>query len=147
MNAMHEKEQEKLQSILALGWAVLLILFLGIVLSQLMQAAIADDFIRFAQHPAQKGWEVSCIFIGGYGLMSVLTKMLEYVWFRWLNAALLAVVTISMLHHHVQHMMEGMIYGLTALIDLAHHAIGILMTIQAIRWARAGSKTGCLNIT
>ncbi|MES2948750.1 MAG: hypothetical protein V4858_09430 [Pseudomonadota bacterium] len=129
-------QSSSLQSTLALGWLVLLVLFLAIVLSQLMQAAIDDDFTRFSQHPGRNGWMSSSVLILVYGLMPLLTRLLDRRWFRWLNVVLLAAATAAMMKHQAQHMLEGMTYGLNGLVDVAHHAVGVVLVFLAIRWAR-----------
>ncbi len=131
-----QAQQEKLQSIVALGWVVLLVLFLAIVLLPLVQAAIIDDFTRFALHPTQQEWGGICTFIFAYALMPMLTRLFNRIWFRWLNVALLVFVTVFMARHQVQHMMEGVRYGFFGLIDVAHHVVGLLLVFLAIRWAR-----------
>ncbi len=137
LNQKKRSRSGNLQSTLAFGWLVLLVLFLAIVLSQLMQAAINDDFTRFAQHPGQSGWVTSSILIFVYGMMALLTRLLDHRWFRWLNVILLAAVTAAMMKHQVQHMLEGMTYGLTGLVDMAHHIVGVVLVVLAVRWARS----------
>jgi hypothetical protein len=135
---MQIEQQKNLQHSIALGWIALAIISVMISLSSLMQAAMNTDFSDFAFHPAPRGWAVICVLFSVTMLMGVFTRIYSAVWFRWLNATLLALVTLFMLAHHLGHMAEGKVYGLFGAVDVAHHVIGFLMSFLAVRWARGG---------
>ncbi len=136
-----DKPLQAIQIKLALAWLTLALLLMMLFVSMLVKAGIQTDFSEFAHHPGPEGWGALCVQFVAYLAMAVLTLNSDAPWLRWLNAALLAVATLFMLAHQLGHLREGMVYGLTGLIDVAHHVLGALAAAQALRWARHGRST------
>jgi hypothetical protein len=128
------------QRIVAQGWTTLLAVVTLMGISQVYQAAIVNNFSEFAHHPGSRGWGVISVAASTYALMAVLTQIFQAVWFRWVNASLLMVVTLYMMAHQLQHSLNGTVYGLTGAIDFTHHLVGIGMSYWAVRWARSGAR-------
>jgi hypothetical protein len=131
-----DKSLQPIQIKLALAWLTLALVLMMLFVSMLVKAGIQTDFSEFAHHPGPEGWAALCVQFVAYLAMAALTVNSGAAWVRWLNAALLAVATLFMLAHQVGHLREGMAYGLTAVIDGAHHGLGALAAWQALRWAR-----------
>jgi hypothetical protein len=131
-----DKPLQPIQIKLALAWLTLALLLMMLFVSMLVKAGIQTDFSEFAHHPGPEGWAALCVQFVAYLAMAALTVNSDAAWVRWLNAALLAVATLFMLAHQVGHLREGMVYGLTVVIDGAHHVLGALAAWQALRWAR-----------
>ena len=131
-----DKPLQSIQIKLALAWLTLALLLMMLFVSMLVKAGIQTDFSEFAHHPGPEGWAALCVQFVAYLAMAALTLNSDAPWVRWLNAALLAVATLFMLAHQLGHLREGMVYGLTGLIDVAHHLLGALAAAQALRWAR-----------
>jgi hypothetical protein len=134
-----DKPLQPIQTRLALAWAMLALVLVMIFVSMLVKAGIQTDFSEFAHHPGPEGWGALCIQFVAYLAMAALTVNTAAGWVRWLNAALLTVATLFMLGHQVGHVREGMVYGLTGIIDGAHHVLGAVASWQALRWARSRS--------
>jgi hypothetical protein len=128
---------QMIQVKLAFSWLALATVLLMLFVSMLVKAGIQTDFSEFAHHPGPEGWGALCVQFVLYIAMAALTMNSDAAWVRWLNAALLAVATLFMLAHQVGHVREGMAYGLTAVIDGAHHVLGAVAALQALRWARS----------
>lgn len=132
---MHTKEyQQQKQMIVASGWMVLLVLKLVLLVSQLLQAAIGNDFSALAQQPGPQGLIGISVMLCVHAQMSVLTRLIGKTWFRWLNVGLLALVTLFMLAHQQQSPGESQA---ATIISVAHHVIGVIITVQAVLWARS----------
>ena len=136
-----DKPLQPIQIKLALAWLTLALLLMMLFVSMLVKAGIQTDFSEFAHHPGPEGWGALCVQFVAYLAMAALTLNSDAPWVRWLNAALLAVATLFMLAHQLGHLREGMVYGLTGVIDGAHHVLGALAAWQAARWARHGRTT------
>jgi hypothetical protein len=136
-----DKPLHAIQIKLALAWLTLALLLMMLFVSMLVKAGIQTDFSEFAHHPGPEGWGALCVQFVAYLGMAALTLNSGAPWVRWLNAALLAVATLFMGAHQLGHLREGMVYGLTGLIDVAHHLLGALAAWQAVRWARHGRTT------
>ena len=134
-----DKPLQPIQTKLALAWLTLAMVLVMIFVSMLIKAGIQTDFSEFAHHPGPEGWGAMCIQFGAYLAMAALTVNIDAPWVRWLNAALLTVATLFMLGHQIGHVREGMVYGLTGIIDGAHHVLGAVASLQALRWARSRS--------
>lgn len=134
-----DKPLQPIQAQLAMAWVSLALVLVMIFVSMLVKAGIQTDFSEFAHHPGPEGWGALCIQFVAYLAMAAVTVNNDAGWVRWLNAALLAVATLFMLGHQVGHMREGMVYGLTGIIDGAHHVLGAVASLQALRWARSRS--------
>ena len=124
---------------IAFGWTALAVVLMMIFVSMLVRAGIQTDFSELAPHPGPEGWGALCVQFTLYLAMAALTFSSSAAWVRWLNVLLLSGVTLFMLAHQIGHLREGMAYGLTGSIDVAHHLLGTLTAWHAIRWARAGS--------
>ena len=131
-----DKPLQSIQIKLALAWLTLALLLMMLFVSMLVKAGIQTDFSEFAHHPGPEGWGALCVQFVLYLAMAALAIHSDAAWVRWLNAVLLAVATLFMLAHQVGHVREGMAYGLTGVIDGAHHVLGAVATLQAWRWAR-----------
>lgn len=131
-----DKPLQPIQIKLAQAWLTLGLLLMMLFVSMLVKAGIQTDFGEFAHHPGPEGWAALCAQFVAYLVMAALTVNSDAPWVRWLNAALLAVATLFMLAHQVGHLREGMVYGLTGILDGAHHVLGGLAAWQALRWAR-----------
>lgn len=134
-----DKPLQPIQTKLALAWLTLAMVLVMIFVSMLIKAGIQTDFSEFAHHPGPEGWGAMCIQFVAYLAMAALTVNIDAPWVRWLNAALLTVATLFMLGHQIGHVREGMVYGLTGIIDGAHHVLGAVASLQALRWARGRS--------
>lgn len=130
---------QPIQTKLALAWLTLAMVLVMIFVSMLIKAGIQTDFSEFAHHPGPEGWGAMCIQFVAYLAMAALTVNIDAPWVRWLNAALLTLATLFMLGHQIGHVREGMVYGLTGIIDGAHHVLGAVASWQAMRWARSRS--------
>lgn len=131
-----DKPLQPIQIKLALAWLTLALLLMMLFVSMLVKAGIQTDFSEFAHHPGPEGWAALCVQFVAYLAMATLTLNSDAAWVRWLNAVLLATATLFMLAHQLGHLREGMAYGLTGVIDGAHHGLGALAAWQALRWAR-----------
>jgi hypothetical protein len=134
-----DKPLQPIQTKLALAWLTLAMVLVMIFVSMLIKAGIQTDFSEFAHHPGPEGWGAMCIQFVAYLAMAALTVNIDAPWVRWLNAGLLTVATLFMLGHQIGHVREGMVYGLTGIIDGAHHVLGAVASLQALRWARSRS--------
>lgn len=130
-------ENRDMQYKLAAGWFVLAIVLLMILMSFVMKAGINTDFSDFVHHPGPEGWAFLCWQLSSYVLLGVGVLYVDAAVFRWFNVLTFGAATLFMLAHQVGHMREGMVYGLTGVLDVVHHVVGALMTWQAWHWARA----------
>jgi hypothetical protein len=138
---MDTKQQERaLQVNVAIGWIALALALMMIIISAIVKAAIETDFSQFVHHPGTQGWALFCGQFFVYVVLGVAASQHAAGWFRWVNAGLLAMVTLFMVLHQIGHMREGWVYGWTALVDATHHVVGLLATLQAIRWARLAAQ-------
>ena len=137
---MNHSTLPAIQVRVAFGWLTLATVLLMIFVSMLVKAGIQTDFSEFARHPGPEGWGALCVQFVLYLAMAALALHNDAAWVRWLNAVLLAVATLFMLAHQVGHVRAGMVYGLTGVIDGAHHVLGALATLQAWRWARGARQ-------
>jgi hypothetical protein len=144
---MNNRTLPAVQVRLAFGWLMLATVLLMIFVSMLVKAGIQTDFSEFAHHPGPEGWSALCVQFVLYLAMATLVIHSDAAWVRWLNAVLLAVATLFMLAHQVGHVREGMAYGLTGVIDGAHHVLGALATLQAWRWARGSGGRVAARLT
>ena len=134
---MHTKQSiQRKQMVIAGGWIVLLLLKLVLLVAQLLLAAINNDFSALAVQPGAQGIIGISVMLCVHAQMSVLTSLIERTWFRWLNAALLTLVTLFMIMHQQQSSAASPV---VSIVSIAHHVIGIILTVQAVLWAR-GAK-------
>jgi hypothetical protein len=132
---MHTKEyQQQKQMIVASGWMVLLVLKLVLLVSQLLHAAIVNDFSPLATQPGPQGLIGISVMLCVHAQMSVLTRLIGRTWFRWVNVALLALVTLFIIVHQQQSAGES---PAATIISVVHHVIGVIVTMQAVLWARS----------
>ncbi len=133
------KEQEY-QNFLSAGWLALLGISVMIGLSELVTALIRSSLILLASPLGQQRWGMFCIVISIYALMSVLVRLVNHIWFRWVNVALFAFAIIFGIVHQIIHLMNGTFNSNSAIVDIAHHVVGIIVLIQAVRWARSSGS-------
>ena len=138
---MNDKPLHATQLRVAFTWLALAVVLLMIFVSLLMKAGIRTDFSEFAHHPGPEGWGALCVQFTLYLALAALTLNSDAAWVRWLNAVLLSLATLFMLAHQVGHVREGMAYGLSGVIDGAHHVLGAVGALQAWRWARSAHRT------
>ena len=143
---MNNPSLQPIQVRVAFSWLMLATVLLMIFVSMLVKAGIQTDFSEFAHHPGPEGWGALCVQFVLYLAMAALAMHSDAAWVRWLNAVLLAVATLFMLAHQVGHVREGMVYGLTGVIDGAHHVLGALATWQAWRWARGARGRAAVRL-
>jgi hypothetical protein len=136
---MNERERH-LQTTVAQGWLVLAGLILTLMVSDLMQGAIKADFTEFAHHPGPEEWGAVCVYLSVYFVLSVSTRLVGAVWYRWASALFLALITFGTASHTVEHMLAGdKVYGIYAVVDAAHAVVGVALTVVAVLWARSKS--------
>lgn len=127
-----------LPPILSQGWTVCMFLFLMMSVTQLVLAAGRNDWAEFATHPGPRAWAVLSVVVTLYAAMSMLVHLVRAGWFRWLNVALAAAATLNMMAHHLHHTLSRSgAAGWFQVFDFAHHAVGVCMTVLAVRWALA----------
>jgi len=128
------------QAVLSQGWSAWTLLLLLMIALILERGGVAG--------PAGTGSMALTIFtlLGAMQVfMSVLLRVFDSNWFRWVNAGCVALITLAFAAHHVaQH--TGLVLngvcgasaeGVFHVVEAAHHVLGILMCVLAVRWARA----------
>ena len=143
---MNQNPTVQFRSVISQGWTAWTLLLL------LMIAVMAErgGFAEFTVPPGSVvlGWFVMLCTM--QVVMSVLVRALDSPWFRWTNAGLAALTTLLIGAHHLHSTFGGATSGICGpaaqgvihIIDTAHHGIGLLMCVFAVRWARqTGSAT------
>ncbi|SFU36687.1 hypothetical protein [Pseudoduganella namucuonensis] len=124
------------QAAVAQCWTTQLLLLLGVLVLGFLQAAIKDDFSIFLHDPGDAGWNAIIILISFYAVMSVLVRVYDGTWFRWLNVPLLLTTLLFPVRHQTKHIMEGQMPNQAVALEVLIVLIAILGTVLAVRWAR-----------
>ena len=137
---MTERERY-LQATVSQGWLVLAGLILTLMVSDLMQGAIKADFAEFAHHPGPEEWAAVCVYLSVYFVLSVSTRLVSAIWYRWANAAFFGLMTFGTARHTVEHILDGdKVYGIYGVVDVAHAVVGVVLTVVAVVWARSKTR-------
>ena len=128
--------QAKRQAAVAQCWTTQLLLLLGVLVLSFLQAAIKDDFSIFLYEPGEAGWNASINLISFYAAMSVLARVYDSTWFRWLNVPLLLSTLVFPVRHQTKHIMDGQMPNQAVALEVLIVLIAILGAVLAVRWAR-----------
>jgi hypothetical protein len=130
-----------LQSVLSQGWTARMLLLLVMV-------ALISERSGFSEFSVPPG-PVALGFLSALGtlyvLMSFFVRLLQAAWFRWLNAGASILTTVGIMVHHLHSnfgdvAMNGICgtgtHGMFDLVEAAHHVVGVVMSVLAVRWVR-----------
>ena len=134
-------EEFSLRTSVSTAWLCWLLIVLTMGVVDLVQSAVIVDFTKFDKDPGQEGLNMLIIVMTIYALMPILVRTIDNVIFRWFVVAAAVFFTMFFIAHEVSHLIIGdMPWGIRHSLDLAHHAIGIWMTIIAGKWAHYPAK-------
>ena len=130
------------ESVLSQGWAAWTLLLLLMIALMMQQGGFVGP-----DGAGSRALTVLAVLGTLQVFMSVLLQVLDSTWFRWANAGLVVLVTlIFAIHHVLQHsglalggVCSAAAEGVFHVVEAAHHALGILMCVLAVRWARQGT--------
>lgn len=132
-------------AVLSQGWTALTLLLLMMI----TLVAQRNGFTDFSIPTGTVALNVLSVVCATYVLMSVLTRLSQGTGFRWLNAGLTVLATALAMGHQAHGLLTGIsasgicgssTQGLFEVLRTTHHAIGILMSVLAVRWALAARK-------
>lgn len=132
-------------SVFSQGWTALTLLLLMMI----TLVAQRNGFTAFSIPTGPVALNILSVVCAAYVLMSVLTRLSQAAAFRWLNAGLMVLATALVMGHQAHGLLTGIsasglcgssTQGLFEVLRTTHHAIGILMSVLAVRWALAARK-------
>ncbi len=138
------------QSTLSQGWTALTMLLL-------LMIALLSERGGFAEYGSPPGSVMLALLAASGTLkvsMSILVRLLDSPWFRWVNAGLMGAMTLMFIAHHLHSTVGGgtaaicgsATSGSFYLVETVHHLVGVPMSVLAFRWARrAGRDTQSLE--
>lgn len=132
--------ERRLQAALALGWLASAGFALATAVSQLMLAAVNNDFGEFAHHPGPDDWYPVCLWLTVFLVLGVVTVLADAAWFRWGTAVLYGALALASASHTVGHLTDGdrSAYGLDLSLEIGQVALALALAGVALRWARLG---------
>lgn len=128
--------EAKLQAAVGQCWTVQVLLLMALHLLALFQGAIKDDFSEFLHHPGEAGWNSAIVLISFYALMSVLVRVCNTGWFRWLNVPLLLITLLPPIGHQVRHILDGHMPNQMVTVEVLSVLVAMFGALVALRWAR-----------
>jgi hypothetical protein len=137
---MGKENQQKLQSFVAQGWTTLAIVMLGSGFIKFMNAVLSGDQSLYTRHHDPALLEFLVVIFSFFALMTLVTRLLDQVWFRWLNVVLLCFAGIAMSLHMVHKMGESIMHGTNGAGNYIYQIVVLITVVQAVRWARSGNE-------
>ena len=108
---------------------------LGFIL-YVVDAAIADDFSRFATDPGRTMFDVLVVILCLQTLMPILVVSGEHVILRWVVCVLAFAFGLFFMAHHLSHALASGAYGIFHVLDFTQDIISGLCIAYSIIWIR-----------
>jgi hypothetical protein len=124
-------------SIVAQGWVLMFLVLICIFLTEFATSVIQDDLSMFRSREGEEALKAMVLLMLLHAFVPMLVCALNASWFRWTVVGITGVLAVLMLAHEIVHLVTGTKpFGIFHLLDIAHHGLGIWVTLIAIRWAK-----------
>jgi hypothetical protein len=126
------------ESIIAQGWILMFLLFLGMLVMEFLTAVVSGDLTAFTSAEGQTGMKIMIFLMLLHALVPMLVVSFKAVWFRWFIAVLTMFFGLFMVMHEVSHLfiVSNRTFGVRDALDFAHHGLAIWVALVAVAWAR-----------
>ncbi|MES2355412.1 MAG: hypothetical protein V4568_13640 [Pseudomonadota bacterium] len=132
--------ESKLRSIVSMGWIISVLLQIADLVVRLSNAAILDDFSGFLFDPGEVGLKAFAVVVCVHAILILSIQLTDAIWFRWLNVILLPIFCLLFMAHQIFHLISGGMVPAAHMIVTTQYLIGFVVTVYAVKWARAGKK-------
>ncbi|MBI3898662.1 MAG: hypothetical protein HY308_10250 [Gammaproteobacteria bacterium] len=137
---MKDTEHESTEKLIAQGWTMMFLAVLSIFLTEIMMIVAAIDLTPWQLLLLKKKFfdmrGPLALLLALYVFAPMLALTVKGYWFRWAAVGLTVGFTLIVGAHNVRHLLLGDKPLVLYLPDFAHHALGVWVTLIAIRWAR-----------
>jgi hypothetical protein len=132
-------QDEALRDQVARGWTTLALILLAMNVVHILRQGVQGTLGDLAKDPGPGGVVFITITLTVYIVMPLAVRGSRGAAFRWASMAAAAIVTLAFIAHQVVHVWitADEPLGIPHVLDAAHHAVGIWLTITAARWARS----------
>jgi hypothetical protein len=129
-------EYQQTRNIISKGWSGMLFLLFLMMITDIVEGGIKNDFSILIKDPGVKGlWFIAIMTIMNV-IIQILIQTLENKKFRWFVFGLTLLYTLFFVGHQVNHILSGEGIDIHFFLDITHHFLGIWATIFAFKWAK-----------
>lgn len=130
-------KQTDVRAIVAKGWTLMFIVFLGLFVVDLTKSAIFQSFAKWEKDPGYFGLQVLVVMMCIYAAMPMLVMTISGKWFRGLTAGVTGFFTLFFIAHELTHLASGdKPFSVMHALDICHHVLGIWTMVAAIIWTK-----------
>lgn len=129
-------EYPQTRNIIAKGWSGMLFLLFLMMITDIVECGIKNDFSFLTKDPGSKGlWFIVIMTIINVSIQ-ILVQTFESKKFRWFVFSLTLLYTLFFIGHQVVHLVMGEGIDIHFFLDITHHLLGIWAVIFAYKWAK-----------
>jgi hypothetical protein len=129
-------EYPQTRNIIAKGWSGMLFLLFLMMIADIVECGIKNDFSFLTKDPGSKGlWFIVIMTIINVSIQ-ISVQTFESKKFRWFVFSLTLLYTLFFIGHQVVHLVMGEGIDIHFFLDITHHLLGIWAVIFAYKWAK-----------
>ena len=126
----------KIRSVITKGWSGMLFVLLLMMITDLIECGMKNDFSLLLKDPGISGLYLIVIMAITNVIVQISVFTFENKIFKWTVFVLSMLYTLLFVAHQVDHLMAGEGIDMHFFLDITHHLLGIWTTIYAYKWAR-----------
>jgi hypothetical protein len=136
MDKEMKNDNLKVRSIIIKGWSGMLFLLLLMMITDLVECGMKNDFTLLLRDPGISGLNFIVIMTVTNVLVQIALLTFENKKFKWFVFVLTLLYTLVFIGHQANHLIAGEGIDIHFFLDLTHHLLGIWATIFAFRWTQ-----------
>lgn len=131
-----DKENFKIQSIISKSFAGMLSLLFLMMLTDITECGMKNDFTLLQKDPGIKG----LYFISAMTIINIILQTTiftnKHVIFKYTVLVISVLYTLFFIAHQVIHLTSGEGIDIHFFLDLTHHILGIIAISYSYRWTK-----------
>jgi hypothetical protein len=134
---MNNSKTPQFRSIISKCWNGMLLLLLFMMITDIVECGMRNDFTFLIQDPGKNGlWFIVVMTITNV-CMQVSIQTFESKIFRWFVFGATLLYTLLFVLHRVIHLISGEGFDYHFYLDATHHLMGAWAAIFAFKWAKS----------
>jgi hypothetical protein len=124
------------RNIISKGWSGMLFLLFFMMLSDLVNCGMNNDFSLLTKDPGISGLWFIAIMTMVNVCVQIAIQTFDNRIFRWVVFGLTVVYTLLFVAHQAIHIAAGEGIDIHFFLDLTHHILGVWAAVFAYKWAK-----------
>lgn len=134
---MNNSKTAQFRSIISKCWNGMLLLLLLMMITDIVECGMRNDFTFLTQDPGNNGlWFIVVMAITNI-CMQVSVQTFESKIFIWFVFGATLLYTLLFVMHQIIHLISGEGVDYHFYLDITHHLMGVWAAIFAFKWAKS----------